>query len=106
MGLRKVGRELQGAGKRSLFSDVGSIVACFIVLLSSDSGQSSTKHTALFHMADRSFVFDTTNLLNTDLMYYTEIIQNGGSLASQYEKHREKIELALEQMYNAILENQ
>lgn len=55
---------------------------------------------------DRARFFDTTDLLNENLAYYTEPITKGGNLSSQYEKVGQKIELALEKIYETILENQ
>ena len=57
---------------------------------------------------DRARFYDSTDLIGERLEYYNEIIQKSNSvtLASQYEKVGAKIESALAEMYEAILENQ
>lgn len=56
---------------------------------------------------ERARIFDTTNLLS-GLAYYTDCITKSGTvnLASQYAANGSKIEEALKNMYESILENQ
>ncbi|MCL2518928.1 MAG: hypothetical protein FWF15_10240 [Oscillospiraceae bacterium] len=62
----------------------------------------STRH-------ESSFLFDSTNLLNTSFQYYVEIITNKTgtvNLASQYAKHADKLQTTLDSLYEMMLENQ